>query len=367
MRYILQLNTGSFGKTVWNTEDIISTLKRCLHLLDVEKVIFGWAPDNELNKRICGFLEEYPVETYFWLPVFAEIQDFNKTRVNHSITAGRGAKFNSYEGDAFEFACQSDPAALERAVEIFDELTRGCSVDGVFLDRIRYASAATSPGAVYGCWCSQCQNRYKEKGIRTERLLRFAREKNMDVFLPAEKRGSVYRYEDRDIDLLMGVKRELIAEQIARLSRIFRERGMKVGIDTFAPPIADFVGQDLELLGECADFVKPMIYLRTNAPAGLPFELNGMGEGFRECLNELWGEAADTISGAARQMGELIKKGITVTPGVDANEVEGICAADTEYVQRYLRALEEAGCGCAVLSWDVMRLSDELVRTLAKK
>ncbi len=47
---------------------------------------------------------------------------------------------------------------------------------------------------------------------------------------------------------------------------------MKIGIDTFSPFISYFTGQDLEKLQEVADFIKPMMYRTTKAPAGLPFE-----------------------------------------------------------------------------------------------
>ena len=43
-------------------------------------------------------------------------------------------------------------------------------------------------------------------------------------------------------------------------------------MDTFAPYLAYFAGQDMKLLASMADFIKPMMYRITNAPAGMPFE-----------------------------------------------------------------------------------------------
>lgn len=67
-------------------------------------------------------------------------------------------------------------------------------------------------------------------------------------------------------------KAEDIAGALKPVTRYFRQRGMKVGMDTFAPYLAYFAGQDMKLLASMADFIKPMMYRITNAPAGMPFE-----------------------------------------------------------------------------------------------
>lgn len=365
MRYIIQLNTGSFCRSMLKAEEVIETLERCLKLLKVEKLIFGWAPDMELNRKICGFLEKYLIEKYLWLPVFAEIQDFEKTRKNQNIAVKEDIDFNACEEDAFEFACQSDNRAIDRAVEVFEQLTQGCQVEGVFLDRIRYASLATSPGSIYGCWCPQCRKGYIEKGIDTERIQDLAKKNSLKEFLPEKQCHGVYHFSNPDIDKLMEVKRETINRQVGRLCQIFRSRGLKIGVDTFAPTIADFVGQDLETLGKQADFMKPMVYLRTDAPAGLPFELRGMGEALQERLRELWGGSLDDMAQIAAQMKALKGKRITVTPGIDVNAIEGICTADKEYVKTFLNYLRDAGCDTVVLSWNIMKISREMIEELA--
>lgn len=365
MKYIIQLNTGSFSRSILEAEEVISKLKYCLKLLKVEKLIFGWAPDIELNRKICEFLEDYPVEKYLWLPVFAEIQDLKKTRINKNIVAEEKTDFNACEGDEFDFACQSDYNAVKRAVEVFEQLTQGCHVEGVFLDRIRYASVATSPGAVYGCWCSQCRDIYASNGADINRIQKIASKRGFEKFLPVAQKHGVYQFSDPDIDRLMEAKRNIISRQISELCRIFRSKKIKVGVDTFAPVIADFVGQDLVTIGKQVDFIKPMVYLRTDAPAGLPFELRGMGERFCERLEEVWGGPADCMPLIAEQMKQLKEMGIRVTPGIDANAIHGICTTDTDYVKSFLKHLQEVGCDTVVLSWDIMRISREMIEELA--
>jgi hypothetical protein len=43
-------------------------------------------------------------------------------------------------------------------------------------------------------------------------------------------------------------------------------------MDLYAPFMAPFVGQDYEILARHADFIKPMLYRQTFAPAGMGFE-----------------------------------------------------------------------------------------------
>lgn len=365
MRYIIQLNTGSFSQSTLEANEVIRTLEYCLKLLKVDKLIFGWAPDIELNRRICNYLDTYPIEKYLWLPVFAEIQDFRKTRINQNIAAAEKTAFNACDGDEFEFACQSDDTAVKRAAEVFDQLTEGCHVEGVFLDRIRYASVATSPGGIYGCWCPRCRSIYTANGVITEEIQRVAENDGLKEFLPTAQEHGIYQFPNPNIDRLMKAKRTIISRQVSELCRIFRTKGLKIGADTFAPAIADFVGQDLVTLGKQVDFIKPMVYLRTNAPAGLPFELNGMGEPFKKRLAELWGGPVDGMSLITAQMKWLKELNIMVTPGIDANTIKGICTADIDYVKTFLKELQNAGCDTTVLSWDIMRISKDTIAKLA--
>lgn len=389
MRYIVQLCTGSFSHSVLKPEEVVSTLEYCMRALEVEKVIFGWAPDASLNKTISGLLDTYHVEKYLWLPVFAEIQTQDSADSNESIAAVAEQEVSKFAGDTFEFACQSSPGSLRRAEEVFDQLTEGYRVDGVFLDRIRYASAANSRSALFGCWCPRCRKLYEAEGIDTERLQRMAREMNPGSLpsggcgadpgsmmpggceadpgslIPDSREGFIYRYRDQDIDGLMQVKRRIISQQVKTLCSAFRSRGLKIGADTFAPSVADLVGQDLAALGAEADFIKPMVYLRTNAPAGVPFELGGLGNEVKQRLDQLWGGDTSGMELTVRQMQMLMEQNVRTVPGIDVNRVENICTSDIDYVREYLKRLKAVGTETVVLSWDIMHISRDTIDALA--
>lgn len=361
MRYILQLSTGSFRRSELRAEEAIKTLEYCIQVLDVEKVIFGWALDIALNQKISRMLDRHPVEKYLWLPVFAEIQDRVDIQPNVKLMDEKKSELNVCKGDAFDFACQSSQENMQYALNVFDKLTKDCPMDGVFLDRIRYASAADSSSALYGCWCPHCQDIYRKNGVDIERIRNMAKTGKVEQFMPAELEENVYRYVDPDIDRLMGAKRQIIGKQVEILCDKFHARGLKVGADTFAPAIADFVGQDIDALAKKTDFIKPMVYVRTDAPAGIPFEVRSLGSSIKNKLDLLWGGDIESIEEAVQEMQKLKNKKYNIAPGIDANRIEGICSADSAYVKEFLQKLTIAGIDKAVLSWDIMRISKETI------
>lgn len=218
---------------------------------------------------------------------------------------------------------------------------------------------------MYGCWCPHCQDIYEKNGVDTERVRAMAEEENMERFIPSALERGIYRYRDQDIDRLMAAKRQIITSQVGALCERFHSRGLKVGADTFAPSIADFVGQDIDALAEKVDFVKPMAYIRTDAPAGIPFELRALGDSIKKRIDELWEGDTGSMETLVRQMQELKGRGYAVAPGIDANRIEGICDADTTYVKDFLRKLDLAGIDRAVLSWNILQISKETIRELA--
>ena len=49
------------------------------------------------------------------------------------------------------------------------------------------------------------------------------------------------------------MKRAVITQTVAYLPKAFYKQGLQVGLDAFAPVLADIVGQDLSALGSIVD------------------------------------------------------------------------------------------------------------------
>lgn len=340
-------------------------LDRCLSYIDVKRVIYGWSADQKVNEWIVRYLEHRQIEKYFWLPIFGEIHNAQQADPFVGIGGESGhAIENLCEGESFDFVCQSSQKNIIRALSVYEQITEGLPVEGVFLDRIRYASAANGQKDLYGCWCSRCRRIYEEYSVDIERVQKISRENNMDLFLPTIREKVNYRYQDPDIDALMYAKRCIINNAVSKLCAYFRKNGKKVGIDTFAMGVADFVGQDILTLGQLVDFVKPMFYLKTNAPAGISFEVDALGEKISRRMAVLFGRDPKGMDEAVEQIAYLLGCGINVIPGIDINRIEGICEATPKYVKNYLKRLEEVGCREVVLSWDAMKISDDVLNAI---
>ena len=368
MKYLLQVNTGSFTHTAADGKAIAERLDRCLDRLDVEKVIYGWSPDRAVNEAVNEYLHKRGIEKYLWLPIFCEIHDPQTAEAFEDVDgAGNHAIDDLCEGESFDFVCQSSDKNLRTAMDVYDRLTKDLPVEGVFIDRIRFASAANSVRDLFGCWCPRCAARYEAAGVNRDRIRMLSKRGDVNAFMPAEKRLGVYRYEDPDIDALMKTKRRMITEAAGKLCTHFRSRGKKIGIDTFASGTADFVGQDLFALGEMVDFIKPMAYLETHAPAGVPYEVGAMGKEIAGRISQLDGADACSMDAAVAQFSELLDTGANVAPGIDVNRIEPICTATPEYVCTYLKRLEEIGCKSAVLAWDAMRMGEDVLDAIASR
>ena len=308
MKYIAQVYTGGYaggGNKNVSAEFIREKLEALTASLPVSAVIMGWLPDERLYVQTREYLMKKHIELYLWFPVFAEVNAAYQKNEIMDIRC-RGAFQNPdpaafQPGESFDFNCPGDERALDIALALYDRYFANAGFDGVFLDKIRYPT-------VSGCDC----------GCNAER-----------------KRAKV------------------ITEAVAKACRHFRARGLKIGLDVFAPFLSGYVGQDLKELTALCDFIKPMMYRRAYAPAGLPYEMLALSErgSFRDCL---------TVEFITKDLSRLVngENRCPVYAGVEVNSVPGVVAADPAYVKESVAAFENAGAEGAVLSWNILEAPD---------
>lgn len=296
------------------------------------------------------------------MPVFAEIIDESEdSYIESNIFKENKVKLS--EGDNFEFVCQSSDKNIKYIISKFEEIIKDLKIDGVFLDRIRYKSSALKKDAIFGCLCDNCKKLYKKYDVDLDLLLK---ENFYNKLTPIKIINGVYEYEDKDLNNLMKAKRENITNQIHKLYDYFKNKGLKVGLDTFALSIADLVGQDIISLNDYSDFIKPMLYLKTTAPAGIPFELDGLEDKTIEAISKLWNCNLRDINSSIKQCDYLIKNNVNITPSIDINKFEGIVDSNPEYVKEYIDELQNINCKEVVLSWDSMKIDDILLDKLMR-
>ena len=361
MKAILQVSTGVYGKcTVRGLSLLRQRLEHLLGILPVRGVIFGWGQIPGLFACIVETAHRHGAEAYLWMPCFADT-DFEGRAdplVPWDRTETKGAA--TCPGETFRFICPSSEKNLEEILSAWERLSEGCRPDGVFLDRIRYPSAVFSETEFYGCACPKCRSRLNLAPDAVQMLeKRIQRETSLDWAVPVRREGMRYVYADPVLDRLASRKREAVTRAVRTMAAWFHERNLRVGIDTFAPALADLVGQDLGELTEQVDFVKPMMYYATKAPAGVPFELEAYGTAMTQWLSALWGTDVASGDSVTAQLGMFATHPERVYPGIEINQVPGICEVTARGIREAVRQVKAAGCRTLVLSWNVLQARDE--------
>ncbi len=352
MKYVIQLNTGSYEKYDYQVEEIIKRLEYITNHIEVTMVIFGWYKDPLYNKQLCDYLRGKNIKSIFKLPIFSEITDLNKEDDYIYYKDELNIKDNHfYKGDKFDFVCPNSDKNTNFILNVFKEIDNYANFDGVFFDRIRYPASSVKKTSIYGCQCEECKKMYKDIDIES-----------IQSFKPIKIEGMHYIYQDENANKLMQVKRDVITRQVKKLRENLKDK--IIGIDTFSLNLSDLVGQDILSLSKYVDFIKPMNYYKTFAPAGIPYEFNTLDNDLKEGIKALWKEDILSIESSKEMSEELLKLGNRITIGIDANYVKDICLADINYVTNHISKLDEVGIKEVVLSWNSMLLSDDLIKAL---
>lgn len=351
--YIVQVSLGSWHSPDYSARQIIGRIDTVSTLIPVEKVIIGWSVDKEIYKEVGTYLHSKGIKMLLWLPVFAETEEMCENSPAVDLWGNIPSNYDLAAGEGFRFNCPSDPQNAANVVAIYDNYFSDCGFDGVFLDRIRTQSFVSGVGGVLNCGCPLCAQQFRGEGIDIE-AVKAEWDACGDAFF------SVTGYSPQDgfalensvASAYFKAKGHIVSSAVASIADRFHSRGLEVGMDLYAPFMAPFVGQDYEILARHADFIKPMLYRQTFAPAGMGFEYDLLkkalpgANGYPVFLMDLEFlhsqlEAMETYSCAKY-------------PGIEINYREGVVPTSPEYVTESLKAVMSHGFNGAVLSWNIM-------------
>ena len=354
MKYVLQIFTGSWNEAGGSPEEIIRKIREISSRIPVDKVIIGWSTDPALYREVGSFLHAHGIRMLLWLPVFSEA----------GRTAGADAALDLFgkpvpppalqDGEGFIFSCPSSRRNRRIVTDLYETRFSGCGFDGVFLDRIRSQSFLSGVSGVLSCGCERCRKAFLEKGVDPDAVAkRYEQEKDSFFDMASFPMNGRFVLKDRTVQRFFDAKEEIIAEAAAELSGYFRNRGLIVGLDLFAPLVSRFVGQNYALLSRCADFIKPMLYLRTDAPAGIGYEY------------ALYEKHAPGARGRIRispdtallysQLAALREVPCEQDPGIEINYDRDLVRTDAGYITESLAAIRDRGFERAALCWNILQ------------
>jgi hypothetical protein len=361
--YIVQVSLGGWNHPDYTAAQIIGRLDTVSRLIPIKDVIIGWSTDPDIYREVGAYLHGKGIGMMLWLPVFAETEEvcdntpavdlWGRVPGNYSLTADEGFRFN----------CPSSPENIGNVIAVYDSLFASCGFDGVFLDRIRTQSFVSGVGGVLNCGCPLCEARFEAEGVSLAGV-RAAWEASGDAFLSVTGYTPLdgFTFENPLAAAFFEAKGRIVSGSVAAVADSLRARGLRVGMDLYAPFMAPFVGQDYSILCQHADFIKPMLYRRTLAPAGMGFEYDLL----RSAVPAATGYPSFEmdLDFLNSQLDAMAPYTCGKFPGIEINYRAGVVPTSPEYVTESLSAVLAHHFKGAVLSWNIMEAPQEHIECL---
>jgi len=363
--YIVQVSLGGWNHADYTADQIVDRIDAVAAKIPVKKVIIGWTVDKDIYARVGEYLHAHDIEMLLWLPVFAETEEMCDNEPAVDLNGEIPANYDLAAGEGFRFNCPSRPENAANVVAIYDGHFADCGFDGVFLDRIRTQSFVSGVSGVLSCGCPVCAEKFVAEGVDLE-AVRTAWAEKGDAFFSVtgyEPLGG-FTFAEPLAAAYFEAKGHVVSGAVASIADSLRARGLKVGMDLYAPFMAQFVGQDYAILSRHADFIKPMLYRQTFAPAGMGFEYDLLKKAVPGA--EGYPDFAMDTDFLHSQLQAMEPYACGKYPGIEINYREVVAPTSPEYVTESLDAVMQHGFDGAVLSWNIMEAPDSHISCLGK-
>lgn len=351
--YIVQVSLGSWHSPDYTAEQIIGRIDTVRTLIPVRKVIIGWSLDKEIYRQVGAYLHGKNIGMLLWLPVFAETEEVCDNSPAVDLWGNIPANYDLTAGEGFRFNCPSSPQNAANVIGIYDTYFSDCGFDGVFLDRIRTQSFVSGVSGVLNCGCPLCAEKFLAEGIDLE-AVKAEWEARGDDFLSVKgyTPATGFTFANPLAERFFRAKGRIVSGAVGAIADSLRTRGLEVGMDLYAPFMAPFVGQDYKVLAAHADFLKPMLYRQTFAPAGMGFEYDLLRKAVPEAAG--YPELAMDLPFLHSQLEAMEPYSCAKYLGLEINYREGVVPTSPAYVTESLSAVMSHHFDGAVLSWNIM-------------
>lgn len=352
-QYIVQVSLGGWHSPDYTAEQIIGRIDTVSGMIPVSKVIIGWSLDKEIYRKVGEHLHSKDIKMLLWLPVFAETEEMCENSLAVDLWNMVPANYDLAAGEGFRFNCPSDPHNAANIIDLYDSHFSDCGFDGVFLDRIRTQSFVSGVGGVLNCGCPLCTAMFEAEGVDLGAIKAEWEEKGDDFlsvtgYTPSD--GFIFKHPSAEA--FFKAKGHIVSGAVASIADSLRERGLEVGMDLYAPFMSPFVGQDYEILAAHADFIKPMLYRQTFAPAGMGFEYDLLKKAVPGASG--YPEFTMDLDFLHSQLEAMEPYSCAKFPGIEINYRKDVVPTSPEYVTESLDAVASHGFEGTVLSWNIM-------------
>lgn len=358
--YTLQLHTGSYVHKMHSFEEVKEKAERVMKKIKITDIILGWNTDYELNQLLVSYFHDKGVRVLLWLPVLSETEQLKDTSPITTINGTQGERVSVIEHESFSFSCSNTKKNGEFVIEIYEEYFADIPFDGVFIDKIRYPSFANGYEEGFGCFCDNCQKTIEN----VDYLKDLVNHHDIKLLKGSYDDYGIYQFEDQKVNKFYQQRSSLITKYIQTLASYFSKRHLIVGADIYAPFLAYHVGQNTQDISEYVDFIKPMMYRYTDAPAGMRYEYEAYIKNFEESeeFTKHWEGDPASDESVKKQLDFLSQLPTHVFPGIEVNPIEGICSTDQGKLQQNLELLKDYPI--ISLCWDLMQMDESFLSIL---
>lgn len=393
-----QLSTVHSPEEDLSPRKVAGYVDRIAREAPIDILVIGWQERPELYRALTSPKSRPCPEVFLWYPLLSDYPGFDPSHlvVDSSFTRSRG--WSGYEGtgvaESFKQACPNNPDAVSTSLAYLEKCIADYPFDGVFLDKIRFPSAANGLRDVFSCFCPFCAQKAAKddldlNDVRAALEGTFAGDDAASpVKIPDGAKWLVEIVADRPLlQRFIRFRADSISELIATASQRIRKAGKKVSLDLFSPMLAPLVGQDISALAPNAEWIKPMIYRFGRGPSALRTELPslvrqlGQYLGYSEAAAMNW--AASRVDGLQGQTVEQLEEiaplsliraetieGLSLCGGtpmylsLETVSIKGLMEVTPTSVEEVLEIGAEAGVQGFALSWDLLHTPVENVRPL---
>ena len=382
---------------VYAPEEVKRKLRAACEILPISIIILGW-DIPQLLIEVCGKeAQRANAKLYRWQPLLTSDGEF-PVKTDYQVIGLPGRRVAGHLNmPEFTFMCPNNPDLDGELLAHLEKIFKRGIFDGIFLDRMRFPALSNDPKNNLSCFCPYCraqaesdgldlsavQDQIKQMLTSNEGILQF-----IEMILRPENSEDLAP-QQLALRKFLKFRTDSITRIVRQTEGLARGYGWEVGLDCFSPTLAYSVGQDLAALDNIGDWIKTMTYLHTFAPAGLPFELNGILEFIKrnkaldvgsiiEWLSQV------TLLSIPKDQKSLIKKGLPssslgkelskaekyiskkILAGIELVSIKNITNINSLQLEKDMRVFKKTGADGIVLSWDLWHMQEESLRVLAR-
>lgn len=351
-QYTLQLHTGTFSQANYTFQEIQTKCDVLLEHIHGKDIIIGWNSDKAFNRQIIDYFHQKGLRVLLWLPVMAN---------NDELCAIKKAESCNGEINK-DFGCPSHLPNAHEIISLYERYFADLPFDGVFLDKIRFASFSQGYEAGFGCFCPSCEQQLE--GVSLDYIKTLIKNHDKNLMRGEYDRYGRYHFADYKVNAFYKQRARIVSDLVFRLAAYFNSRKLVVGADLFAPILAYHVGQNIKEIAEMVDFVKPMMYTHTQAPCGIPYEYEAYIRNFAEPEPFTKHFPGGPLSNESlrTQLEYIANLPANIVPGIEINVIQGVCHTDSASVQDHLKLFSRYPT--VALCWNIMQISDDIINVL---